>query len=98
MVTCETEAAQGGLEIVHAKTFGPTPSDVIVVFLTRGLVIVPDPETKDQFPIPAAGLFPAMVAAALTQTFWFGPAFAAVGAATPTIVICETEATQGAFA
>ena len=81
MVTFETELAQGGFEIVHTKTFVPTPKPVIVVLFKVGVVIVPAPETKVHKPVPIAGTFPAIVAAELVQTFCAGPAFATVGGA-----------------
>ena len=87
MVTFADEDAQGGLEVVHLKTFGPTPKPVIVVLFKVGVVIVPLPETKVHKPVPIAGLFPAIVATPLVQTFCAAPAFAAVGAALVVIVI-----------
>ena len=69
MVTFAEEDAQGGLLVVQAKTFAPTPNPVIVVLFKVGVVIVPLPETNVHKPVPIAGLFPAIVAALLVQTF-----------------------------
>lgn len=68
MVTLETEFAQGGFEIVHLKTFGPTPRPVIVVEGDNEFVIVPDPEIKVHAPVPTNAGFAAMVAPAVVQT------------------------------
>mgnify|MGYP003394699347 CR=1 FL=1 len=68
MVTLEIELAQGGFEIVHLKTFAPTPGPVIVVEGDNEFVIVPDPEIKVHAPVPITGVFAAMVAPAVVQT------------------------------
>ena len=69
IVICETVLRQGGFEMVHANTFGPTPRPVIVVLFNKGFVIVPLPETNDHCPVPLTGMFPAIVAVEVTQTF-----------------------------
>ena len=61
-VTCEVEDEHGGLFIDHIKTVTPGVKPVTVVFLKVGVVIIPDPETKVQEPVPTAGAFPARVA------------------------------------
>jgi hypothetical protein len=60
MVTFELDGAQGELEIVHAKTFVPKPKPVILVVGDNELVIVPDPETKVQIPVPTVATLAAM--------------------------------------
>lgn len=62
MVTCDEEAVQGGLEIVHSNTFGPTPNPVTPDVGDPGVVIVPVPLTSVQVPVPVVGVFPARVA------------------------------------
>ena len=62
IVTFETEAAQGGLEIVQAKTFIPKPKPVMDVVGESEFVIAPLPETKVQTPVPITGILEAMVA------------------------------------
>ncbi len=56
MVTFETEEAQGGFEIVQAKTFVPRPSEVIKVVGDRALEIVPLPETSVHIPVPTVAV------------------------------------------
>ena len=57
IVTFEAEAAHGGLEMVHAKTFVPKPIPVIEVVGESEFVMVPLPEINDHDPIPTrAGL------------------------------------------
>jgi hypothetical protein len=95
IVMLETDDAQGGLLIDHVSTVCPGEMFVTVVFLKRGLVIVPEPETKTHIPEPAAGAFPAKVAFAVpvvAQSVCEGPAFETVGGAFVTIVMFETEA------
>ena len=53
----ETEAAQGKLEIVHAKTFVPNPKPVIDVVGDSEFEIAPPPETKVQTPTPTVAVF-----------------------------------------
>ena len=62
----------------------------------EGVVIVPEPLTKVQVPVPVVGVFPASVAV-VPQTVCGVPALAVVGAATPVIVTVEVEAMQGAL-
>ncbi len=61
MVTLSTAEAHGAFETVHAKTFVPTVSPVMVVVGDSELVITPKPETKDQLPIPEVGELAAIV-------------------------------------
>lgn len=96
-VTLETELAQGGLEMVHLKTFAPVPSPVTVVEGDKEFVMVPDPEIKVQAPVPVTGVFAAMIAPAVVQTVWFDPAAATDGKALVVIVTLSTEAAQGEF-
>ena len=80
MVTFELEAVQGLFEIVHAKTFTPSPNPVMVVFGNNEFVIIPDPEIKDHVPTPAVAVFAAMSAVGLLiQSVWLGPAFETEG-------------------
>ena len=77
MVTVEVEGEQGGFEIVHSKTFGPTPSPVKPDIGDVGVVIVPVPLTSVHNPVPTAGMFPANVAV-VEQTVCAGPAIEVV--------------------
>lgn len=56
IVTFETDAAQGGLEIVQAKTLFPKPNPVIAVVGESELEITPVPETRVQAPVPTVGV------------------------------------------
>ena len=56
-VIVETDGAQGGFEIVQAKTFVPKPIPVTDVVGDNEFVIVPLPETNDQLPVPIIGVF-----------------------------------------
>lgn len=97
-VTLEDEEAHGLLLIVHIRTVTPGVKPVTVVFLTKGLVMVPLPEIKVHNPVPALGAFPAKVAVAVpvvAQRVWFGPAFEIEGAARPTITILSCDAVHG---
>lgn len=62
MVMLETEDAHGRFVIDHVSTVCPGEIFVTVVFLRRGFVIVPVPETNTQTPLPTVGAFPARVA------------------------------------
>ena len=62
MVILETEGAQGGLEIVQAKTLGPKPNPVIGVVGDKEFVIVPEPDSKVQAPLPITGVLAVIVA------------------------------------
>ena len=42
----------GPLSTVHWNTFSPTPRSVILVFAEAASVIVPEPLTKVQVPVP----------------------------------------------
>ena len=55
MVTFEIELAQGAFEMVHAKTLFPIANPVIEVVGNNEFVIIPDPETKVQTPVPTVG-------------------------------------------
>ena len=61
----ETDEAQGVLLIDQVRTVIPGEIFVTVVFLSKGFVIVPDPDTKTQMPVPLVGAFPAKVAVAV---------------------------------
>ncbi len=60
-----TEATQGALETVQAKTLLPTAKPVIVVLGNTEFVITPLPETNVQAPDPTAGKLAAMLAVGL---------------------------------
>ena len=68
MVTLETELAHGGFEIVHAKTFAPTPKLVIADVGDNEFVIVPEPETRVHAPVPTITALAPIVAPEVTQT------------------------------
>jgi hypothetical protein len=68
IVTFETEFAQGGFDIVHLKTFAPTPNPVIVVEGDNEFVIVPAPERSVHTPVPTAAAFAPIVAPDVVQT------------------------------
>jgi hypothetical protein len=57
MVMLEADGAQGEFDIVHAKTLFPIPKPVIEVVGDNELVIVPEPETKVQTPVPTVAEF-----------------------------------------
>lgn len=59
MVTVEVDGVHGGFEMVHSKTFGPTPNPVTPEVGDAGVVIVPAPLTKVHNPVPTVGVFPA---------------------------------------
>ena len=65
IVTFETEARQGLLEMVHANTFVPNPNPVTEVFGNNELVIIPDPEINDHVPTPTIALFAAITVVGL---------------------------------
>jgi hypothetical protein len=52
METVDELAAHGLLEMVHSKIFKPNPKPVIDVDGDNELVIVPEPDIKDQVPTP----------------------------------------------
>ena len=94
----EVEAAQGGFEIVHAKTFVPNPAPVTEVVGESEFVIVPLPEINVHTPIPTVGVFAAIVVVLdEIQSVWLLPAFAIVGTSSTTIAIVADEEAQGAF-
>ena len=75
------DGAQGGLEIVQAKTFVPIGKPVIEVVGDNEFVIVPPPETKVHTPVPTVGTFEFINAfGLLMHNVWLEPAFARVGA------------------
>ena len=51
-----------------------------------GVVMVPDPLTSVQVPVPTSAVFPANVAEVVPHTVWLGPATATVGGATLVMV------------
>ena len=54
--------------MVHLKvTLLPAATPVTVDVVADGLVIVADPETSDQEPVPVDGIFPAKVNVPLLQ-------------------------------
>jgi hypothetical protein len=78
IVTVEVDVPQGGLLMVHWNTFGPKPKPVTVVVGEEGVVMVPVPLTSVQVPVPAVGVFAAIVAE-VAQTLCAGPAADVVG-------------------
>jgi hypothetical protein len=60
--TVDVELAQGGFEMVHAKTLVPTPNPKIVDVADSELLITPLPETKVHAPVPTTGVFADMIA------------------------------------
>lgn len=86
--------------MVHCNMETPGLMFVTVVFLRRGLVIVPVPETNDQEPVPTAGRFPASVAVTVpvvAQRVCDGPAFEIEGVFVPTTIMLSSDEAQGAF-
>ena len=66
----------------------PIPKFVTVVVGEDGLVIVPVPETKVQFPVPTDGEFPYIVNEVISeQIVESTPAFANVGGVSTVIVV-----------
>ena len=61
IVTSSKLAVHGAFDIVHLKTFAPTPSPVIPEVGLLGVVIVPAPLTNVHAPVPTVGVFPAIV-------------------------------------
>jgi hypothetical protein len=61
MVMLAVEEVQGGLLIDQVSTVVPAVNPVTVVLFSKGLVMVPDPETFTHKPVPLAGAFPANV-------------------------------------
>lgn len=96
IVTLLVVEAQGGFEIVHMKTFGPTPKAVTPDVGEVGVVIVPEPLTNDHDPVPTLAAFPASVAV-VPHILWLAPAAATVVAADPVIVTVDEDDAQGAF-
>ena len=54
--------AHGGFEIAHSKTLTPTPKPVTDVVGESEFVIVPDPDSNVQTPVPTVGVFAAIIA------------------------------------
>ena len=80
MITSSVEDAHTPLLIVHRKVaLVPTARPVTVVEEEDGEVIVAEPETRDQLPVPTVGVLAAMVKSANPQVTWSGPALAVVG-------------------
>jgi hypothetical protein len=81
---------QTPLLIVHCNTTSPVPATtpVMVVLGKFALVIVAVPLTILQVPVvPATAAFPAMVKVLLLHWMIFGPAFAALGATSTSMVM-----------
>mgnify|MGYP001592676019 CR=1 FL=1 len=95
MVTLEIELAQGAFEMVHLKTLLPTPNPVIVVAGLVGVLIVPLPESNVHTPVPTIGVLAAMIAPAVTQTVWFGPADEIDGTAFVVMVMLAVDEVHG---
>ncbi len=60
IVTLEVEFAQGAFEIVHTKTFTPSPIPVIEVPGDNEFVIVPLPDISDHVPTPTVAVLAAI--------------------------------------
>ncbi len=60
--TVEVDGEQTPLLIVHWSTLEPNPTEVNPLLAKVGVVIVTEPDTKLQLPVPTAGIFPASVA------------------------------------
>ena len=65
MVMFDVEEEHGELLIDQVNTLIPGVKPVTVVFLNKGFVIVPEPETKTHNPVPTTGLLAAIVAVAV---------------------------------
>lgn len=65
MMMVSVDGAQGGLEIVHTKTFGPTDNPVTPEVGEDGVVTVAVPPMTVHAPVPVRGVFPANVAVVL---------------------------------
>ena len=91
------DAGQGAFVIDHSNTFVPVPNPVTPELYNPGLVITPEPDSKDQVPVPETGLLPASVVEVTLHKFWVGPALETVGVATRVMVTVEVEAAQGAL-
>jgi hypothetical protein len=96
IVTVDVEGVQGGFEIVHSKTFGPTPNPVTPDVGEVGVVIVPVPLTNVHNPVPTVGVLPANVAV-VAQTLCGGPAIEVVGPPVFVSVTVLVEFGQGGF-
>ena len=77
METVDVEVPQL-FEIAHWKIVLPTPSPVTPEFGEVGDVIVPEPETTVQLPVPTAGVLPDRVVV-VAQTVCEDPAAEVVG-------------------
>lgn len=78
--TVAEEAAQGGFEMVHWKTFVPKPNPVIEVVGESELVIVPLPDINVHTPVPTVAVLADMeVFGLLIHNVCEVPAFATVG-------------------
>ena len=62
IVTSSKLAVHGAFDIVHRKTFAPTPSPVTPEVGLVGVVIVPAPLTNVHVPVPTVAVLPASVA------------------------------------
>ena len=77
--------------MVHCNTFVPRPTAVKLVVGLLIFPIVALPEITDQVPTPLVGVLAANVVVGFkTQSVWFGPANAILGAGSTKIVIVET--------
>jgi len=93
MFTSSVDAGQDALEIVHLSvTDEPAESPVTVDVGDAGVVMVQEPETIDQVPVPVVGVLPANIVLVTLHKLWSGPASATVGAAsTVTTTSSEVE-------
>ena len=60
--TVSRVGVQPNPDIVQINLFKPRPIPVMVVLANDGLVIVPEPESNDQLPVPLVGVLAAIVA------------------------------------
>jgi hypothetical protein len=82
-VTFAAEGAQGGFEIVQARTIGPAPPVCVKVafgVVAFGENVPVPPLTTDHVPVPVVGVFPPRGwAAPRLQIVWGPPTVAVVG-------------------
>ncbi len=84
--------------MVQAKTFVPKAKPVIEVVGDNEFVMVPNPETIVQTPVPTVGVFAVMNVLGLeVHSVWLIPALDIVGTSLTDIVTLDTEAAHGAF-
>ncbi len=94
--TVVLDAAQGALEMVHAKTFVPKPNPVIEVVGESEFVITPVPDTKVHTPTPTDAVLAVIaVVGEEIQSVCVVPALETVGISSTIMAIVEVDAAQG---